>query len=329
QSYSNIEIIIVDNNSSDGTVNKIRSDFKNELEVGEIKLFDLEHNTYPSHGFNYALKKSQGEYVSLFSGDDTLCLNKVERQIGIMVKEGLSNLFTWVNIINDKDEIIKCDYLESIFNRNYNSQQIKEHFIHSGNMLSALSVMLSRDVFDRYGHFDERLVQLQDFDFWLRMASNDDLNLLTEKLSNYRLRDDGGNLSLANHKSRQLRTDFEEVYVYRHLLNFDLKTIQSVVGMLNKDQSIAMALHGYYHNENKMKLAKGFLLSIYEELGTNIVFPSSHYSYFFDIYSKCEFFNSDENDEVSKLKEKIHVYENSRAIRFTSLIVSWLGRLKK
>nr|MBF4427753.1 glycosyltransferase [Vibrio anguillarum] len=47
------------------------------------------------------------------------------------------------------------------------------------------------------------------------------------------------------------------------------------------------------------------------------------------IYSKCEFFNSDENDEVSKLKEKIHVYENSRAIRFTSLIVSWLGRLKK
>ncbi|MBF4405567.1 glycosyltransferase family 2 protein, partial [Vibrio anguillarum] len=46
QSYSNIEIIIVDNNSSDGTVNKIRSDFKNELEVGEIKLFDLEHNTY-------------------------------------------------------------------------------------------------------------------------------------------------------------------------------------------------------------------------------------------------------------------------------------------
>jgi len=328
QSYKNIEIIIVDNHSQDGTVSIIRRKYKTELENGKIKLFDLEYNTYPSHGFNYAIGKSQGEYISIFSGDDTLCINKVERQIDVMVKEGFSNLFTWVNIINDKEEVINADFLENIFNRDYDNQKIKEHFIHSGNMLSALSVMLSRDVFEKYGYFDERLVQLQDYDFWLRIASNDNINLLTERLSNYRLRDDGGNLSLVNHKSRQLRTDFEELYVYRHLLAFDLKTIENVVGVLNNDQTVAMALHDYYCSRTQFKLAKGFLLSIYEELGGRIIFPSSRYNYFFEAYSKSDFFNSDEIDRKNEeLIRKLHVYENSRIIRFTGLIVAWVANL--
>ncbi len=324
QTYINVEILIVDNNSNDATLSVIREQFRTELETGKIKLYDLKCNTYPSHGFNYAIHKSQGEYISLFSGDDTLRHDRVERQISIMIKEDLSNLFTWVNIINDNEEIVNSDYLEGVFNRDFTSQQIKEHFIHSGNMLSALSVMLSRKIFDKYGYFDERLVQLQDFDFWLRIAAQENINLLTEKLSNYRLRGDGKNLSLFNDKARQLRTDFEEVYVYKNLLNFDTATIERVVGPINKDQSVSVALHDYYRSRGKLKLAKGFLLSIYEELGDKIVFPSSSYSYFFETYSKFDLFNS---DEISLLNDKLHVYENSRLVKFAGLASLWLASL--
>ena len=336
QTYKNIEIIIVDNNSSDGTALVIESEFKRELENKQIHFYKLESNTYPSHGTNYGLSKANGRFICLLSGDDSFSLHKVQRQVEVMLERKISNLFTWVNIINDDDDIITSELLESIFNKNYSSQQIKESFVRDGNVLCALSVMFERDIFKCYGYFDDRLLQLQDFDLWLRIAKNESLNLLPEKLTNYRLRGDEKNLSLDNPDARYLRTEFEEIYTSKHILDFDTDTLSNIIGRKCDSQNKYELLFNYYLKLNKTAKAKGVLLSLYEYLGTTIDFPSENYSFFLEAYSKTDFFNNIELaalQDTLKLKDaeisRLKAIESSNVWRATQLLRVALHQVKR
>lgn len=328
QSYSNIEIIIVDNGSSDSTPSLIPSSYREEILSGKIKFFPLPSNTYPSHGTNFGLRQASGKYISILSGDDTFVPHKIERQLDVMAKDGLTNLFTWVNIIDECDNVIENNHLEFVFNRNYKSPDIKAHFLREGNMLCALSLMFERTIFEKHGLFDERLIQLQDYDFWLRIISKEPINLLREKLVNYRERGDGQNLSLLSSNERTNRVEFEELYVNRNFLNFDIVTIESVTERkVDEYGSIALTLYDYYSSLGNENFAKGFLLSIYDEIGPRVSFPSHLYNRFFECYSTVSFFNSElarnREREISLLKEKLHLYESSRVIGLVKLMVSW------
>jgi len=330
QTYENVEIIIVDNNSSDRTSLIIESEFESELKNKRLRFYKLETNTYPSHGINYGLGKANGKYICTLSGDDSFSVDKVQRQVEVMLDRKLSNLFTWVNIINDDDDIITSELLEPIFNNNYSSQEIKEKFIRDGNVLCAGSVMLDRDVFKHYGYFDERLLQLQDYDFWLRIATNENVNLLPEKLTNYRVRDDGKNLSLENSKAKFLRTEFEEIYTSKHLINFDTDTLSNVTGSACSSQNKHELLFKYYLKLNKTPKAKSILLSLYEELGSTIDFPSDKYNFFFDSYSKMDIFNSiSQIDQKLKDEElaRLKTIENSKIWRATGFALHQVKRV--
>jgi glycosyltransferase involved in cell wall biosynthesis len=325
QTYENIEIIVVDNGSKDDTSKVIESEFKYELDNDEIQFHRLDLNTFPSHGTNFGLSKANGKYICLLSGDDSFVSNKIKRQVEVMLDKKINNLFTWVNVINEYDEVFQSELLESVFNRNYSSQEIKEHFVSDGNMLCALSGMFDRDIFVRYGYFDERLVQLQDFDFWLRIVKYEKLNLLTEKLTNYRERGDGGNLSLILSNERHFRTEFEEIYINKHILNFDNTTLSNVIGAVCNDENKHKLLIKYYIDSNRLSRAKGFMLCLYEHLGDRIDFPSDEYDFFFDMYSKIDFFN---NTVLQAEVARLRLIENSRLWRLSEPIRIFVNKIK-
>lgn len=320
QTYKNVEIIIIDNKSNDKTVDVIEKEFTRELKSKRIKLYKSDSNTFPSHGTNFGLSKAKGKYICLLSGDDSFSQNKLQRQVEVMLEGMLSNLFTWVNIIDDDDNIISISPLESIFNRDYSSQDIKEHFIRDGNMLCALSCMFDRTIFKRYGYFDERLVQLQDFDLWLRIISHEELNLLTERLTNYRERGDGCNLSLISQNERHFRTEFEEIYTSKHLLNFDNITISNAISCFCTDENKYELLIKYYLKSKKLSIARGVLFSLYERLGSRIIFPSKEYNVFFNAYSKIDFFNNATLIELQKEITRLRIIENSKGWKFVKLL---------
>jgi len=300
QSYSNIEIIVVDNNSSDRTVENIKNSFSSELNDKRIALHQLCVNTFPSHGTNFGLTRAKGQYICLLSGDDSFAHNKVERQLEVMTELGLSNLFTWVHVINDSDDIINNSRLEAVFNKEYSSKDIKEHFVRKGNMLCALSGMFNRDIFEIYGGFDERLLQLQDFDLWLKIIANEDINLLPEKLTNYRKRNDEGNLSLIPSDERIVRTEFEEIFSGRHISNFDCDTLSSALNTSCCEENKHSVLIDYYVKKGRLSLAMGVLLSQYDGLGEKIDFPSETYQSFFNSYSKVNFFRITSRDKKKR-----------------------------
>ena len=69
QSYNNFEIIIVDNNSSDGSLNNIEKFLGKSLIALRIKIIPLAENLGFAGGNNEALKYAEGEYISLINPD--------------------------------------------------------------------------------------------------------------------------------------------------------------------------------------------------------------------------------------------------------------------
>ena len=76
QTYKNIEILILDNNSSDETVNNIKS-FKDP----RIKIFEQNKNIWPYQWLNVLLEKAKGEYIAIQDHDDLRHPKKIEKQI--------------------------------------------------------------------------------------------------------------------------------------------------------------------------------------------------------------------------------------------------------
>lgn len=298
QTYDNFELIVIDNNSSDRTVDIIKS---YEDKSDKINLIILDYNTFPSHAFNLAIRKSRGDYITLLSGDDLYFDFKLSTQLDMMKEKNIRFSFSWVDLIDDQNQICAHE-LSDIFNQELCSLDIKKNFIERGNMLCATSAMFHKDIFQEFGYFDERLLQLQDYDMWLRLSSTEDIILFNHKLSAYRVRGDGENLSLAVNDAKFFRSEYEQFRVERRFLDFKLEVLSYVVRSECSDSSKYQKLHDFLISIGKFASAKAILDEFYTRIGANINFPSDYYLNFFDLYSRSDFFRSKILDEVSTLK---------------------------
>ncbi len=86
QTYENIEVIVVDNGSTDNSLEKINTFSHNE----KVKIIKLESNIPPGtekkSAFNIAIKESSGDYISLLYADDWYLPDKIQKQITLFNK---------------------------------------------------------------------------------------------------------------------------------------------------------------------------------------------------------------------------------------------------
>lgn len=78
QSFNDLEIIVVDDYSSDKTFEIVHENFKNELQTGKIKYIRNEINKERSFTRNRGFLKSQGEYVFFLDYDDLWDIDYIE-----------------------------------------------------------------------------------------------------------------------------------------------------------------------------------------------------------------------------------------------------------
>jgi glycosyltransferase involved in cell wall biosynthesis len=80
QTYENIEVIIIDNGSTDGSFSKIQR-FSNN---NKVRIFRFENNSPPGskdYVVSYGIRKSKGKYISILMADDWYLPEKIEKQI--------------------------------------------------------------------------------------------------------------------------------------------------------------------------------------------------------------------------------------------------------
>lgn len=315
QTYKNIELVIVDNASADNSLNLIKSLVGDNLSV---RIVELEENTFPSYGWNYAAKLCKGDYIASLSGDDYFEYNKVEQQLDYMLTNDLFNSFTWVNCVDDNNNILDEHSLTKLFNRDFSNNELRRVLLTEGNTLCATSFMFHRSLFKKYGYYDHRLLQSQDYDFWLRIIKYEDIYILPYRLTNYRVRNDESNLSIKMDDTSRKRSIFESINFLKIICSFNLDVLSSITEEVCTEENKYNNLFKFYIKIDQPLYALAVIFAMYEELGTSFDFPSIEYKYFFELYSDYDLLNILENEN---LKKTIHS-KDLQIIELNNLIKS-------
>ena len=163
QTYSDFELIIVDDGSSDNTLKIIR-----EYDDSRILVVEQE-NSGPSIALNAGINKSRGEFIALMSGDDVSLPNRLMTQIEQIELQKADMIFSLPQIIGPDSNILSNSICRVFFQNHFESTaELFCQLFTSGNFLCAPTCFCRRTAIEKVGQFKRGLIQLQDFDYWVR-----------------------------------------------------------------------------------------------------------------------------------------------------------------
>ena len=103
QTYQNLEIIIVDNASTDNTLEIVHENYDNRMRIFRNETNIGAENNWKSHDY---LRESKGEYIAIFHADDIYCSDIIENEVSYFQKyPDIGAVFTSAYFI-DSDDII-------------------------------------------------------------------------------------------------------------------------------------------------------------------------------------------------------------------------------
>lgn len=158
QKYSNYEIIIVDDGSTDDTKKTVES-----YSLDKIKYFYKEHTNAPNTR-NRCLKEASGDFILWLDDDD------------ILEKNALLN---YVDLINEYPEVdIFYGMLQSFgssfhlytYNEWHNNEEGLIGFLKNGSPIHNSMALIRKKVYEENGFFDESFLRAHDYNFWVKAA---------------------------------------------------------------------------------------------------------------------------------------------------------------
>ncbi len=183
QDYGDIEVIVIDDGSDDGT-----PDFVESIKDPRVSLVRLEQNRRV-HPRNVGLRLSRGSYIAFQNSDDEWTAGKLNAQIKVLERhKNVVACFTGVEIIDEDGKPLS----ESFANRLFTTENRKNtvwlrRFFDDGNCLCLPSAVVRRSAINAVGHFRPSLVQLSDLDLWVRLATIGDFHILDSHLTRMRI----------------------------------------------------------------------------------------------------------------------------------------------
>lgn len=160
QTYKNIEIIVVDDNSNDNT-QKVVETFKEK----EIDIIYIKHkfNKGACAARNTGIINATGDYIAFLDSDDEWDKNKLEKQINYLKK--------------NKADIVFCSHILKFKNKEkvIPTKQIDENNILKdllyGNFITTGAILGKKECFIKE-RFNENLPRFQDWELSIRLIKN-------------------------------------------------------------------------------------------------------------------------------------------------------------
>lgn len=161
QTFSNFELIIVDNASTDKTQEVIQG-----FNDPRIRTIRHESNKGGSAARNTGIKLARGEYIALLDDDDEWFPEKLKKQV-----QKIEGCPATVGLVYSGSEIYDENKkkVEQVNHPAYRGQ-VYQRLLLSTIIGSVSSALIRKKCFDQAGLFDEELTSCQDWDMWLRIA---------------------------------------------------------------------------------------------------------------------------------------------------------------
>jgi glycosyltransferase involved in cell wall biosynthesis len=166
QRYQNIQLIVVDDASSDNSVSVIKEFIAKHP---AIEFISLQTNNGNCKAFNQGLERAKGEYLIDFAADDVLLPNRIERGVQTLQQAGneYGVHFSDAEIIDDEGNHLSF-HSERVPHERVPSGDIYRHLINR-YFICPTSLMFKREVIQKLNGYDGNLLY-EDFDFLIRSS---------------------------------------------------------------------------------------------------------------------------------------------------------------
>lgn len=189
QTYENIELIIVDDGSSDSTIKIVKS-YHNE----KIKLICLDKHSGANTARNRGIYAAKGEYIAFQDSDDEWLKDKLEIQLSYMMKTGRKVCYCPYILNGDEGKRIIPSQMG---NKELYERKIID-ILRKKNVVSTQTLVIHKEVTEKEGVFDEDLNRLQDYEFIIRLCQHYEIGYIDKPLVNvYRMPNSISNNKLA------------------------------------------------------------------------------------------------------------------------------------
>jgi glycosyltransferase involved in cell wall biosynthesis len=160
QSYQPVQVIIVDNSSTDATAEEVPKRFCPAVQ------YVRQQNTGYAGACNTGFRLASGEFIQFVAGDDVLAPNKIDKQVAIFranpdldivygdvrMFQTLAGVANWTDVASKPEG----DYLEAFIDTD-----------RKWTGITALGVLFHRKALEKVGPWDEKMY-VEDLDYWLR-----------------------------------------------------------------------------------------------------------------------------------------------------------------
>jgi glycosyltransferase involved in cell wall biosynthesis len=197
QSYPELEIILVDDGSTDNTKDVIKP------YLDKIVYFFQENSGGPASPRNVGVALATSNYISFLDSDDLMMRDKIEKEMNLFTTDPTLHLvFTNFLKIDEKENTKPREHIdsksllwsldiESIGDKMYKitgKKAYEELLIN--NFIGTSGVIVKKEIVERIGGFDESVTKggLEDRDLWLKVAYQGDLGYLDEIMHVYQIR---------------------------------------------------------------------------------------------------------------------------------------------
>ena len=159
QDYPNFEIIIIDDCSTDNSY-KIAKSFKSDNVIvkrhGRNKGYSVAKNS--------GIVRSKGEYVALLDADDMLTKDSVSLRVEALLKDDYDFVQADAFSVYDDISLKEC----------YDNKELESISFPSPYAIHAQTVMVKREVYKKFGLYEETLRSVSDMEMWWRFFGKAD-----------------------------------------------------------------------------------------------------------------------------------------------------------
>ena len=184
QTYKNLQIIVVDDASTDSTAEIVKS-----FNDPRIELYTLAQNGHISNANNETYRRVRGEYMVHADSDDVLCPDLIEKTVGYLeAHPECGATFCWLSLIDQDGNSLHIDHIENVFKVDAKTQaDFVRIFFDSLNHLLHTGATIRKSVIDEIGFHNLAHCYLHDFDYWTRIILKYPIHIFEECLVRYRL----------------------------------------------------------------------------------------------------------------------------------------------